>query len=70
MSVRKSSGGSVEEISLAEARAAIRWAASSRNSTSTKAEGFIPRGGVYRNAYAFHQYVQATRSCTFLNFTA
>ncbi|KAG6525542.1 hypothetical protein ZIOFF_015504 [Zingiber officinale] len=57
---KSSTGGRVEE-SLAEARAAIRWAASYRNSTTStiKAEDFIPRGAVYRNDYAFHQsYVE------------
>ncbi|KAA0050111.1 putative glycosyltransferase [Cucumis melo var. makuwa] len=43
------------EEGLAEARAAIRQAIVTRNYTSEKEESFIPRGRVYRNAYAFHQ---------------
>ncbi|XP_022135540.1 probable glycosyltransferase At5g20260 [Momordica charantia] len=59
---RQSSGhkkwsGRVEKIEedLARARAAIREAIVKRNYTSERAESFIPRGRVYRNAYAFHQ---------------
>ncbi|THU59034.1 hypothetical protein C4D60_Mb03t20720 [Musa balbisiana] len=46
--------GTVEE-GLAKARAAIKRAALSRNRTSSEAQDWIPRGAVYRNAYAFHQ---------------
>ncbi|KAJ8493692.1 hypothetical protein OPV22_015413 [Ensete ventricosum] len=46
--------GTVEE-GLAKARAAIKTAALSRNRTSSEAQEWIPRGAVYRNAYAFHQ---------------
>ncbi|XP_052727550.1 probable glycosyltransferase At5g20260 isoform X2 [Vigna angularis] len=43
------------EEDLAEARAAIRRAIQRRNFTSAKEEIFVPRGNIYRNAYAFHQ---------------
>ncbi|XP_010026197.2 probable glycosyltransferase At5g20260 [Eucalyptus grandis] len=43
------------ERDLARARAAIRDAVRARNYTSDKEETFIPRGAIYRNAYAFHQ---------------
>ncbi|CAD5182633.1 unnamed protein product [Musa acuminata subsp. malaccensis] len=46
--------GTVEE-GLAKARAAIKRAAISRNRTFSEAQDWIPRGAVYRNAYAFHQ---------------
>ncbi|XP_062078151.1 probable glycosyltransferase At5g20260 isoform X2 [Humulus lupulus] len=43
------------EYDLAQARAAIHEAIVSRSFKSDKNESFIPRGSVYRNAYAFHQ---------------
>ncbi|KAH1201877.1 putative glycosyltransferase [Glycine max] len=51
---RNSSLVRIEE-DLAEARVAIRRAILKRNFTSDKKEIFVPRGCVYRNAYAFHQ---------------
>ena len=45
---------SIEE-GLARARLAIRKAARTRRYLSYKDEGFIPRGSIYRNPYAFHQ---------------
>ncbi|XP_048324085.2 probable glycosyltransferase At5g20260 isoform X3 [Ziziphus jujuba] len=51
----ESSGiGKVEE-GLAEARAAIHKAIRTKNYTSDSHEIYIPRGTIYRNAYAFHQ---------------
>ncbi|KAK4854317.1 hypothetical protein QYF36_022124 [Acer negundo] len=43
------------ENGLARARAAIQEAVRLRNYSSNKEESHIPRGPVYRNAYAFHQ---------------
>ncbi|KAG2718849.1 hypothetical protein I3760_03G239900 [Carya illinoinensis] len=54
---KKSSTERIEE-DLARARAAIRKAILTRNFTSHdkgSVIGFIPRGCIYRNAYAFHQ---------------
>ncbi|KAI4374032.1 hypothetical protein MLD38_012078 [Melastoma candidum] len=43
------------EGDLAEARSMILDAIRGRNYTSEREEGFVPRGSVYRNPYAFHQ---------------
>ncbi|PON59478.1 Exostosin-like [Trema orientale] len=43
------------EYDLAKARAAIREAIVSRSFKAEKNESFVPRGSIYRNAYAFHQ---------------
>uniref|UniRef100_A0A0E0LEQ7 Exostosin GT47 domain-containing protein n=1 Tax=Oryza punctata TaxID=4537 RepID=A0A0E0LEQ7_ORYPU len=45
------------EVGLAQARASIRRASRTRNCTPDDGGGggFIPRGAVYRDAYAFHQ---------------
>uniref|UniRef100_A0A0D9WTA8 Exostosin GT47 domain-containing protein n=1 Tax=Leersia perrieri TaxID=77586 RepID=A0A0D9WTA8_9ORYZ len=43
------------EAGLAEARAAIRRASRTRNCTPADGGGFVPKGAVYRDAYAFHQ---------------
>ena len=43
------------EYDLAKARAAIREAVVSKIFKSEKNESFVPRGPIYRNAYAFHQ---------------
>ncbi|GAV83587.1 HlyIII domain-containing protein/Exostosin domain-containing protein [Cephalotus follicularis] len=54
---QKKSGLESERIEedLGRARAAIRLAVRFQNYTSEKEERFIPRGSIYRNAYAFHQ---------------
>ena len=43
------------EYDLAKARAAIREAFVSKRFKSEKNESFVPRGSIYKNAYAFHQ---------------
>ncbi|KAJ7956750.1 Exostosin family protein [Quillaja saponaria] len=55
--IEKSSPIKRIEEDLAESRAAIRRAIRTRkfSKSSKKEESFIPRGCVYRNAYAFHQ---------------
>ncbi|KAI9117370.1 hypothetical protein K1719_011536 [Acacia pycnantha] len=52
---REESGLLKKEQELGEARRAIRRAIRERNFTSYQNESFVPRGNVYRNAYAFHQ---------------
>lgn len=56
-----------KEEGLAEARAAIYKAARTRNYTSDIEETFIPRGNIYRNAYAFHQFSTLNLSSSFCN---
>ncbi|WZZ38712.1 hypothetical protein YC2023_034971 [Brassica napus] len=43
------------EEGLAKSRAAIREAMRSKKYAFEKEKTFVPRGTVYRNAYAFHQ---------------
>jgi xylogalacturonan beta-1,3-xylosyltransferase len=52
---KKSSATERIEEDLARARSAIREAIRAQNSTSDEEEIYVPRGCVYRNAYAFHQ---------------
>ncbi|XP_059440258.1 probable glycosyltransferase At5g20260 [Corylus avellana] len=59
---KKSSGTERIEEDLARARSAIREAIRAQNSTSDEKEIYVPRGCVYRNAYAFHQsYVEMVK---------
>ncbi|XXG69022.1 hypothetical protein AAC387_Pa06g1987 [Persea americana] len=53
--IKKTSSLEKIEVGLARARASIRRAVVTRNYTSYKKESYIPRGPIYRNAYAFHQ---------------
>ncbi|XVE53596.1 hypothetical protein DITRI_Ditri03aG0015000 [Diplodiscus trichospermus] len=53
--VQKKSKIEILEEGLARARAAIRAASRFRRSTSNRTDGYVPRGSVYRNPYAFHQ---------------
>ncbi|RWR94165.1 putative glycosyltransferase isoform X1 [Cinnamomum micranthum f. kanehirae] len=53
--LKKKSGLEEIELGLARARASIRRAVTTRNYTSYKEENYVPRGAIYRNAYAFHQ---------------
>ena len=55
------------EQELGEARAAIRKAIERRNFTITsEIEDFVPKGCVYRNAFAFHQLSNYTYIHTLL----
>ena len=51
---KKSNSERIEE-DLVRARAVILKAVHLHNFTSEKEEIFIPRGSIYRNAYAFYQ---------------
>ncbi|KAJ8634948.1 hypothetical protein MRB53_009215 [Persea americana] len=53
--IKKTSSLEKIEVGLARARASIQRAVVTRNYTSYKKESYIPRGPIYRNAYAFHQ---------------
>ncbi|GMI84322.1 xylogalacturonan deficient 1 [Hibiscus trionum] len=53
--IKKKSNPEMIEEDLAKARAAILKAVRLQNSTSDKEEIFVPRGSIYRNAYAFYQ---------------
>lgn len=53
--LKKKSGLEEIELGLARARAWIRRAVATHNYTSYKEENYVPRGAIYRNAYAFHQ---------------
>ncbi|XXG52114.1 hypothetical protein AAC387_Pa03g0509 [Persea americana] len=53
--MKKTSSSEKLEVGLARARASIQRAIVTRNYTSYKEESFVPRGSIYRNAYAFHQ---------------
>ncbi|PON77094.1 Exostosin-like, partial [Parasponia andersonii] len=52
--IKRSSSERIE-YDLAKARAAIREAIVCKSFKSEKNESFVPRGSIYRNAYAFHQ---------------
>ncbi|KAL9442181.1 hypothetical protein AB3S75_020652 [Citrus x aurantiifolia] len=53
--IKKKSNLARIEADLVRARAAIREAIRTRKYSSDKNGSFIPRGSIYRNAYAFHQ---------------
>ncbi|KAJ6355126.1 hypothetical protein OIU77_005673 [Salix suchowensis] len=53
---KKTTGFERIEGGLAKARTAISRAIRSRSSSSFKEGSFIPRGSMYRNHYAFHQF--------------
>ncbi|KAL0709806.1 hypothetical protein Bca4012_016784 [Brassica carinata] len=52
---KKEKKRNIIEEGLAKSRAAIREAMMSKKYASEKDETFVPRGTVYRNAFAFHQ---------------
>ncbi|KAF8084254.1 hypothetical protein N665_0727s0021 [Sinapis alba] len=52
---KKEKKRNIIEEGLVKSRVAIREAMRSKKYASEKEETFVPRGTVYRNAYAFHQ---------------